>query len=99
MYVAENIGENWLQLLTLLNKRDEISNVIPQDIKGPTDQVIDYFKSLTFQIKWQDLKNALEALGLEEMVDHIEQNTLITQGKFDFLHFMSILHDANETAI
>ena len=100
-YVAENIGENWPQLLTLLKKRYGESNVTLQDIniKGPSDQVMEYFESSAFQIKWCDLKNALEALNLTEMVNHIEKNTLITQGNFHSLQFMSILNDANETAI
>ncbi|XP_066928027.1 uncharacterized protein [Clytia hemisphaerica] len=81
-YVTENIGENWFQLLTLLSKRHglPIVNLHDTNIKSPSQQLMDHFKSLAFQIKWQDLKNALEALDLGKMVDHIEQNTLITQG-------------------
>uniref|UniRef100_A0A7M5V3D0 NACHT domain-containing protein n=1 Tax=Clytia hemisphaerica TaxID=252671 RepID=A0A7M5V3D0_9CNID len=81
-YVTENIGENWFQLLTLLPKRHGLPFVTPQDTNdnSPSQQLMDYFKSLAFQIKWQDLKNALEALDLGKMVDYIEQNTLITQG-------------------
>ena len=47
---------------------------------------MDYFKTLAFQIKWQELKDALEALEMGEMVRHIEQHTLITQGNYDFLN-------------
>ena len=46
------------------------------------ENIVDFFESIAFQLKWDDLKRTLLAMEKVSVVDHIEKNFLYTQGKY-----------------
>ena len=77
-YVADVIGNDWRELLNILDCAVdyEMKEELPSQI------VMKQFASHNFQVSWKELKKALEYIGREDMVKYIVDNTLITKSKF-----------------
>ena len=64
-YIAQHIGDNKRKLMRRLGIKDD----------GDTD-----LAELLEDIPWQKLKKSLTILNRVDIVDHIQQKTLITEG-------------------
>ena len=59
---------------------------VPDKEQPPEQIVMEFFDSAAYEIQWRDLKRYLLALERNEMVEHIETKTLITQGNNIFIN-------------
>ena len=81
IYVAKELDKDWHQFLMILtNDQSLIEEMLTNDKSGK-DKLIDFFKTIAFQLKWIDLKQTLYSMEKRLLVDYIEKNFLYTQGK------------------
>ena len=79
-YVAGELNEDWFQLLEILTNKSSLIKEMQTNGKSGKDNVTDFFQSIAFQLKWDDLKRTLLAMEKGLIVDHIEKNFLYTRG-------------------
>lgn len=83
MYVADSItGEKCYHLTGILscNKDNKLTDRMKAEGKDGKESLLEFFQSKRFQLKWNELKEALLLLDIGQIVDHIEAKFLYSQG-------------------
>ena len=80
-YVAEKMNEDWNAFLNILSNNPSSIKDMQNNGKSGRENIEDYFKSMAFQVNWNDLKKTLLKMDKFLFVDHIVKNFLYTQGK------------------
>ena len=91
IYVAEGMDKDWQQFLMVLTNNHSLIQEMQSYGKSGRENVMDYFQSIAFQLKWSDLKATLHNMEKQSIVNHIEKNFLYTRGKIDKLNFTVLL--------
>ena len=89
-YVAEKMNENWIDFLNILSNNSSTIKDMQNNGKSGRENIVDYFESIAFQVKWDHMKNTLLNIEESSIVDHIEKNFLYTRGKIVFYHKFNI---------
>ena len=88
IFVAEELdNEDWHQFLMILTDDRDLIEEKLKDNKNGKESLMDFFKSIAFQLKWTDLKETLYAMEKGSIVDYIQKNFLYTRGKRSFVYF------------
>ena len=81
IYVAEELNNDWQQFLMILTNDRNLIEEMKTNGKSGKENVMEFFRTIAFQLKWSDLKQNLYAMEKGSIVDHIEKNFLYTQGE------------------
>ena len=83
IYVAKELDNDWYQFLMILTDDRNLIEEMNSNNKSGKENLMDFFESIAFQLKWVDLKHTLHSMEKKTLVDHIEKNFLYTQGKIN----------------
>ena len=84
------MGYEWKNFLDILNRKSGWQIEVPNGKCGK-DNIIEFFKSKAFQVRWFDLESTLLAMEYETTVNYIQKNFLYTQGIFSYSSSSSLL--------
>lgn len=91
IYVAEEMDKDWKQFLMILTNDHSLIEQMQRNGKSGRDNMMDFFESIAFQLKWNDLKTTLHNMEKQSIVNHIEKNFLYTRGKNDKLNYVCFI--------
>ena len=87
IYVAEQLDDNnWHQFLMILTNDKNLIEEMQRNGKSAKENVMDFFESITFQLKWTDLEETLHTMEKSSILDDIKNTFLYTRGKIIFVN-------------
>ena len=85
-FVAQELDDEWYHFLKILSNKSNSIEEMRTNGKSGKENMMDFFDSLDFQVKWETLKRSLLQIEKGTIVDQIENNFLYTKGRWYFLN-------------